>query len=725
MISRSEFHRPSGGSNSNNDTDDRESIYENGMGQLPRTSTWRNTLQQALIILGANLHSMSVGMAMGFPTVVIAHLHGFDAIWTLAGEKFKIFVGTKDEDKEITYNDDQASWHGSLALTSILLGSLVASAVQPRFGRRTVLNVANIFLVIAWSLTSVALQPALILASSTLTSFYAGSLVAPNIVYQMENFTSKSLRSTFLLPLNHISLMLGMVIEMGMGVIIYWRNIAAINAIFPGLGIFIVFMLPQNSSQQHQNKESNSPFTSNTENESPNCTSKVDHYDTGGEQTSANLKTSSNNQSTSRSYDFKSAALLTASLCYPHFCGLTVIRTYSTSLLAMLSVYGLPVFIHVFPFILSCIQISGVCFGLALRFWSERSCKIPLLLASYVGSTGSCLALSFYSHFHVHKSTVHNQNEEITSAIPAWLPSVLLGIHSFASCMSIPLVPYSFAGEFFPEFSLQLKSRFALILSCTACFLGNKFFFSIVHLVGVKGFFWVHSLTGFICAGLICALIPRNIRDDDEIPTRSSWHHTSEDLNDTKLDISSISGTGSEDKYITQTSFNLESGRGSISLKKNNNAIRASFKAERNSITREVPDWLGDISWAGRHGGWLIEEKRKGGWRVIERGYKHENGGGRSMDVESGTWIGHMIHTITKAAIEEESKDIARWKLANRSKKRWIITRGPKNEWQICSAPWETDTSEESEDSHESDDTDTADGTKSNEESSNSDDTGR
>ncbi|KAG8221888.1 hypothetical protein J437_LFUL006706 [Ladona fulva] len=666
--------------------------------------SWRTHVNQVMVVIGMNLHSMSVGTAIGFPTIALSEFSAVNTSTKVGSHlDYKLPI---EEVGNLNDCEDQASWFGSVSVTSILLGSLVASAVQPRFGCRTSLIVGNVFLASAWSLTSVAQQPTLILASTVIASLYAGSMVAPLLVHQSETLAPQYLQKPILLSLTHISLLIGFVFEMSAGALLGWRTVAAINTAFPGTCLAILFLLPESPTIERKRKQSSISLTHF------HWFCGLHHPEDKRNRDKIITQEVTVTRKTPR---FRYIGLLTASLCYYHLCGMSVIRTYSVSLLELLSKGELPSYIHEFPIILGCFQICGSAVGLIFRRSADRACRLPILLSAFLGNIGCSLALGLYSHFFIHKLPPLYPGINVVSAVPSWLPTVLLGIFSFCSCMSIPLVPYSFAGEFFPSFATGFPSRLAIFISSICCFSSNKLFFLTVQLIGLRGFFWTYAITGTFCSGVICILLPRDLgchnAESIENPPQETGEDLIEDGKEQSNDMICMEKSKVYIESFEEIDFQHQESREMCLWGKENEVA--------NKYTeKELPDWLGDISQVDCHGGWLIEETRKGGWNVSERRHRQPGRGRRSMFVEEGTWIGHMLKVVTTATLEEEKKDFSKWKLANQAQKCWIITKGPNNQWQICSTPRGNEMSEE-DDSEESEACEGSDGSSNSDELNN------
>nr|XP_018915857.1 PREDICTED: facilitated trehalose transporter Tret1-2 homolog isoform X1 [Bemisia tabaci] len=196
-----------------------------GRSQQCQSSSLRQTLAQVLAATGKSLIMLSIGMLIGFPTVLIPVLT------------------SKDYKGDLHFNRDQASWYGALTYIFQPVGSIASGALLQSFGCKKLMILINVPQIGCWLMIYFATSNFVLYVSSALVGLVIGLMEAPTIRYISE-ISHPSLRG-ILTTYSVLFTSLGFLAVYSLGSLTDWQHVALISAAVPVICIIILFQIPE------------------------------------------------------------------------------------------------------------------------------------------------------------------------------------------------------------------------------------------------------------------------------------------------------------------------------------------------------------------------------------------------------------------------------------------------------------------------------------------------
>uniref|UniRef100_A0A0P5PFR2 Putative Solute carrier family 2, facilitated glucose transporter member n=1 Tax=Daphnia magna TaxID=35525 RepID=A0A0P5PFR2_9CRUS len=143
---------------------------------------------------------------------------------------------------DVTLDDNQMSWVGSLSNLGALFGALTGGILMDRFGRRSILMAMSLPYFIAWMLIAFAVNPAMLYAGRLLGGIAGGicSVVSPSYLGEI---SMPSLRG--LLGMFFSSLLCAGILVTSLTGWLNWRLISGIAAVHPIILLVAMFFVPE------------------------------------------------------------------------------------------------------------------------------------------------------------------------------------------------------------------------------------------------------------------------------------------------------------------------------------------------------------------------------------------------------------------------------------------------------------------------------------------------
>ncbi|XP_068082922.1 facilitated trehalose transporter Tret1 [Anabrus simplex] len=186
-------------------------------------SRFRTALPQVLASTAKNLILLELGMTIAFPTIVIPALHNVA--------------------EQLSLDDDQASWLGSLSFIFQPIGSILSGMVLEPLGRKRSMIVVNIPQLAGWLLLYWADSVTLLYTAAIIMGMGVGFMEAPIITYVGE-ISQPHLRG-ILTSYAGICAQLGFVLEFFLGTVTDWRTAAIISAVVPIITALAITQVPE------------------------------------------------------------------------------------------------------------------------------------------------------------------------------------------------------------------------------------------------------------------------------------------------------------------------------------------------------------------------------------------------------------------------------------------------------------------------------------------------
>lgn len=185
--------------------------------------TLRKTLAQVLLTSAVMLTSASCGMPVGYSAILLPQL--------------------KSANGTMQIDDEMGSWIASLHSAATPFGSLLSGVLMDRIGRKFVLQLASVPLILGWILITLSENHAVLLLGRVIAGLSAGLSAAAGQVLIGES-TEPRLRG-MLSSGPFASYSFGILLVYALGSLLSWRYVAGLSTILPLLAIFAFTFLPE------------------------------------------------------------------------------------------------------------------------------------------------------------------------------------------------------------------------------------------------------------------------------------------------------------------------------------------------------------------------------------------------------------------------------------------------------------------------------------------------
>ncbi|RZF41696.1 hypothetical protein LSTR_LSTR011631 [Laodelphax striatellus] len=183
----------------------------------------RSNIAQIVATLGFCILLAAVGLMLSMPTIVIGGLLGIE--------------------DQLSLDENDASWLGSLIFLTQPLGSCVSGFLQDRLGRKKCMMGATIPQIIGWIILYYSTSVAQLYIASILMGVGIGFIEAPVLSYIGE-VTEPRMRGPMSV-LGGSFCGIGILIECFFGAIADWRNVCAMSASFPVMALIALCFIPE------------------------------------------------------------------------------------------------------------------------------------------------------------------------------------------------------------------------------------------------------------------------------------------------------------------------------------------------------------------------------------------------------------------------------------------------------------------------------------------------
>ncbi|XP_060841252.1 facilitated trehalose transporter Tret1-like isoform X1 [Rhopalosiphum padi] len=184
---------------------------------------YKRTLSQVCALVAQSLLMMDLGMMIVVPTIVIGALH--------------------NAKEDLSLDDDQSSWIGSIMLLCQPLGCLLSGFVQGVLGRKRAMLLVNVPHLAAWYLLYAADSPWMLYTASVAMGIGIGFLEAPTMAYIGE-ISEPDIRGT-LSTFASTFIVLGHLLEFMLGYLFSWREAMLISCLVPVTASIATFLIPE------------------------------------------------------------------------------------------------------------------------------------------------------------------------------------------------------------------------------------------------------------------------------------------------------------------------------------------------------------------------------------------------------------------------------------------------------------------------------------------------
>ncbi|XP_069673780.1 facilitated trehalose transporter Tret1-like [Periplaneta americana] len=186
-------------------------------------SAFRRRLPQILANGAANLLVLDLCMAIAYTTVLIA--------------------ATLDAKEDLSIDEEQASWLGSIAFICQPIGSLISGLIVEFFGRRWSMILVNIPFLAGWLLYSFANSVEMLFVANITLGVGIGFMEAPIMTYLGE--TCQPEIRAIITSTPGVTCQISVFLVFLMGNLTDWRSVAGISAVMPIITVLYVLLMPE------------------------------------------------------------------------------------------------------------------------------------------------------------------------------------------------------------------------------------------------------------------------------------------------------------------------------------------------------------------------------------------------------------------------------------------------------------------------------------------------
>ncbi|XP_013775167.1 facilitated trehalose transporter Tret1-like [Limulus polyphemus] len=441
-------------------------------GEVNRTLFSKYKVKKLYIAaLASWIGSMAQGTALGFSSPVIPKLEN----------------GT-----DISLTKEDLSWFASLLPIGALVSGFVGGTSAQIFGRKGTLLITSVCFLVGWLLITYASSVAMLMTGRFVTGFSCGlmSLCSPLYVIEISTPDVRGFLGTCI----QVSLTIGDLITVAVGMIISWRWLAFFCTLFPTILLFLCLFLPESPRWLLAKKRSIDALEA----------LKFLHHDTVTVQKELeviehNLRIRPRMNMTFR--DLCQAAVVKplflslALVLFQQFCGMTSIGFYSVSIFQSASTV-----------------IGGYQSAVIMSFVGVISTAIASLVMDRLGrktlliSSGSLMSvtlcfLGIFFYFNTKIDSSFSQSY-------GWLPLTTLIFYTVAFSFGYGPIPALMASELLPFRARGLVDGFLTCFGWTCSFLVTKLFQNMIDLMQEYGVFWFYSIVCFCSCIFVKTVLP-------------------------------------------------------------------------------------------------------------------------------------------------------------------------------------------------------------------------
>ncbi|KAK4880572.1 hypothetical protein RN001_008718 [Aquatica leii] len=451
-------------------------------------SDLRVITSQVIAALIKNLLLIIIGMGSAYPTILIPAL--------IVDSNFMI-------------NKEETSWIGSVNLVTVLVGACLSGAFTQRLGRKRFMQILTIPLFTCWIIFRFATYIWQIFISLTLYGLTQG-LIEASIMSYVAEVTQPRVRG-MLVATNALSIILGVLIEFGLGTLLSWRDAAAVSSILPLVAFVVLFFIPESPHwlvMRHKLSKARKSLAwlrgwttvEMVENEfSEMCRNHKVNYDNVYQSSDAicfktNLKNANKFLKKNFCWPF-SIVSLTCFLAV--FTGTWTLQTYAV---AIFDTFDVPMNHYRATLTLGVVQFLGcVFYVILLRYYGKRM----LSFVSLCSSAAITLALGIYAYKENATYLVFRDKNDSTTDLQSmnWIPLVLILCLAFIGQCGTRGLPWTLIGEVFSHETRATGCGLVSAVFYGFAFAANKSFLKMTDSLTVPVVFWINcgiNLFGFI-----------------------------------------------------------------------------------------------------------------------------------------------------------------------------------------------------------------------------------
>uniref|UniRef100_A0A2H8TCU3 Facilitated trehalose transporter Tret1 n=1 Tax=Melanaphis sacchari TaxID=742174 RepID=A0A2H8TCU3_9HEMI len=184
---------------------------------------YKRILSQVSAMTAQSLLMLDLGMMIAVPTIVIGALH--------------------NAKEDLSLDDDQSSWLGSIMLLCQPLGCVISGCLQGVLGRKQSMLLVNLPHLAAWYLLYAATSRWMLYTASIIMGIGIGFLEAPMMSYigEISEPEIRGMLSTF----TNSVVVLGHLLEFVLGCMFSWRVTMLVSCLVPVVATISISLIPE------------------------------------------------------------------------------------------------------------------------------------------------------------------------------------------------------------------------------------------------------------------------------------------------------------------------------------------------------------------------------------------------------------------------------------------------------------------------------------------------
>ncbi|KAK3740542.1 hypothetical protein QZH41_020676 [Actinostola sp. cb2023] len=412
----------------------------------------------------------------------------------------------KESDAAVKFTESQGSWFSALITIGAILGGPLGGWMIEALGRKSGIMACGIPFEIGWLLICYAKNHLMLYFGRLICGIAVGmiSLMVP--VYIAE-ISSPKLRGT-LGSVNQLAVTLGLVIAYSFGVLVKWRWLAFIGAIFPALLVLFMFFIPETPvwllahNKRHDAVKALEWFkgpTIDTENECYAIESAMD-----------------DNQHITCSEFCKPAILkpLFISLMvmfFQQFCGVNAVIFNCAAIFKDAGFENA----KAVSIIVATVQFFGT--GCACLIMDKAGRKL-LLWTAALGMAISLVALGIYFYIYIPgdgkptEGLIHGIHHTVPASKISWLAILSLMLFNLAFSLAWGPVPWLLMSELFPLKARGIAASISTLFNWSMAFVVTKTYVNFETTLTVPGTYWLYGCVSFVAFLYVLFFLARNKR---------------------------------------------------------------------------------------------------------------------------------------------------------------------------------------------------------------------
>ncbi|CAH0731718.1 unnamed protein product, partial [Brenthis ino] len=436
-------------------------------------------MRQCFVTTAVGLNIIGMGCGLGFPAILLPHLH--------------------EKNSEIPLTKEGESWIAATAALSMLIGTVLTLSIMDRFGRKATHYMLTILAIISWFITILATSVEALILGRFIFGMSAGMLLSLRSILIGE-YTSPKNRGAFLTTVS-LTQAFGIFFAHLLGSLISWQKTALVCLFSPFLSLVMIMYTPESPSwlvSKGRHDECREVFRWLRGSEEDEELEDMIEARIAYEQAIVKAPKDSHllkklSIIIRRGEFYKPILIMIYSNAMLHFSGGTTMASYSTVILSLLM--GPKANVH---FWMVFLDTQRVIFNTLAVYVINKTKRRIMVFSTGMWSAASHFAIAIYVYFRL--------NGWDYDAI--WLPALLVNVQYLAVAVGTVPMPQVLGGEVFPLEYRGIGGFISMVTGNGVMFLALKTFPRLVDKSGLQGTYIVYGVIILINLILLMVLLP-------------------------------------------------------------------------------------------------------------------------------------------------------------------------------------------------------------------------